>query len=94
MLAPDRQDDVAEALLVQRQQALAVSVLFARHAVEDRRGSRVGRSQFLRVDRIDAAILLLRRDRQSEDLLLGEIVEAALAAEAGQGETGEHGIDL
>ena len=94
MLAPDRQDDLAEALAVEVEQALAVAVLFLRHAVEHRGRGGIAGAQGLGIGLVDAPILLLGGDGEGKDLALREIVEAALAAEARQGEAGEHGVIL
>jgi hypothetical protein len=76
MLTSDRDDRLAEASAVEIDQAAAVLVFFSRHPVEHRGRSWIVASKLSRVSRIDPRVLLLGGNRESEDLLLGEIVEA------------------
>jgi hypothetical protein len=52
-----------------------VSVLLDGHLLEHPRRLRVAGGQALRVPAIDARVVFLGRDREREDLLLGEVLE-------------------
>ena len=77
LLAPDERDDLAEAPAVEGYELGAVAVLLARHALEH--GGRGGMilPQPLRVGAVDAPVLLLGADRESEDLALAQRGERA-----------------
>ena len=87
MLAADQRNGLAEALAMQIDQRAPMSILFLGHVVEHLGRLRIGRPQAIRISPINPAIVLLGRDREREDFLLGQGVEGA-AAEAE--DAGEH----
>jgi hypothetical protein len=89
MLAPDQRNDIAKALAVQVDQALAMPVLLDRHAVEDRRRGGEVRPKAVGKTAVDAGVILFGRDRQRKDFLFGEIAETAA-----EGQGGKHGRHL
>lgn len=62
MLAPDQRDHLAETLLEAIDQQLAMAVFLRRHLVEHRRRRRILRPQLFGIGRVDARIVLFRRD--------------------------------
>jgi hypothetical protein len=72
MLAPDRQDEVAVTRAVTLDQPAPMLVLLGRHRVEDGGGGGIGLAKPLRVERVDAGILLLGGDSKGEYLRAGE----------------------
>ena len=86
MFAPDQGDHLAEAALVQVDQALAVPVLFGRHAVKHRRRGRIIPPQPLRIGPVNPRVVLLGRDGEGKDFLFGQVRKAAT-----RGDAGDHG---
>ena len=86
MFAADQGDHLAKAGAVQVDQALAVTVLFHRHAVEHLGRGRKVRAQALGKAAVDAGVILFRRDRQGQNLLFGQIGKAATVGQGGQHE--------
>src|SRR5690606_17924973 len=82
VLSPDQRDGVAEAPTMLRDEVGAVRVLLARHLLEDLGGLRVIRPQTLGVPAIDPRIVLLARDGERENLLLGKVLEMASVSES------------
>ena len=70
MLAPDQGDDVPEAALVLGDQAATVGVLLLHHLVEHGGSRREVLAEAVGVGRVDACVVLLRGDRESQHLLL------------------------
>ena len=62
-------------------QAAAVVVLLGGHALEDGGGGGIGFAQVGGIGGVDAAVLLLGRDREGEDFLLVKVREGAAAVE-------------
>ena len=83
MLAPQQRDHLAEPGAVQRDELAAMRVLLGGHALEHRRRGREIGAQPLGIEPVDPRVILLRGDRQREDLLLAEIVEPATRDETG-----------
>ena len=81
MLAPDQRDALAEARPVPLDQPRAVAVFLFGHLVEHLRRLRKLLAQPVGIGAVDAAVVLLGRDRQRQHLLFGQRVERA-AAEA------------
>jgi hypothetical protein len=64
---------LAELLAIEIEEAVAMAVLFLRHRGEHPRRSRVGLAHRLREVAVGAVVLLLlERDREREQLLLGQ----------------------
>jgi hypothetical protein len=71
----DRRKMFSEALLVEFQQPVAMAGLFFRHFLEDPGGIRVTLREILREAHINAAVFLLRGDRNRQHFPLGQIGE-------------------
>ena len=83
----DERQVFAEPLAVHVEQPMAVAVLDTAEAAELGRGGRVGGPQPLREVVVDAGVLLLQRDRQGEQLALGQ-GDGGGAVGHGRGSTG------
>ena len=75
VFAADQGYDLAKAVAVQGDQALAMAVLFLGHAVEHPGAVGKYRAQTLGIHAIDAGVVFFRRDRQGQDFLLAEVRE-------------------
>jgi len=64
-----------EPLLVKFQQPMAVAAFFLGHLLEDLGRVRIAFGEVLRERHVDAAVLLLGRDRYSQHFTLGQIGE-------------------
>jgi len=76
VLAADRRQMLAEALLVHFEQAMAMAALFLGHLLEDFCRVRVTLSEVFREGHVDAAVLLLGGDRDRQHLALAEFGES------------------
>ena len=76
VFAADQGDDIAETRGVQVDQATAMLALLLGHGVED--GGTVGifGPQAFGIEPIDAGVIFLGRNRQSQNFLFGEVAEA------------------
>ena len=75
VLAADRRQMGAEPLLVQFKQPMAVAAFFLGHLLEHLGRVRIAFREVLRESHVDAAVLLLGRDRYSQHFALGQIGE-------------------
>jgi hypothetical protein len=75
VLAPQQRDRLAEPPAMQVHETGAVRVFLLCHPVERTRGRRVIDTQALRVPPVNARIVLLRRNGERENLLLGQVLE-------------------
>src|SRR5690606_20343561 len=73
MLAPEKRDRPVEAALIIVDQPPAMLVLLGGHLVEHRGGAGIAFAQPRRVGGVDAAVVLLVRDGEREDLALGKL---------------------
>jgi hypothetical protein len=64
---------LAELAAIEVDQGAAVLVLLGRHLREHLRGGRVAVLEAIGIIGVDAAVLLLQRDSQSEDLSFSEL---------------------
>ncbi len=83
VLAANQRNVIAEALLVEVDQALAMPGLFGLHVLEHFRGGGVGVAQTVGEVAVHAGVLFFELDREREDLLLAEIFEAFLGHDRG-----------
>ncbi|MNT30108.1 hypothetical protein D3C72_1658860 [compost metagenome] len=86
MLAADQRDAIAEALDMHVDQPLPMMALFLGHLLEHFCRVRIFVPQRIRIGEVDAAVVLLRRDRQCQDFLFVEGEKRTLGAgeEAGK----------
>jgi hypothetical protein len=86
MLAADQRYALTKPLPMQFDQRRTVTVLFVRHAVEDCSRGGEGVAQTVRIGPVETAVILLGRDGECEDFLLGQRIEgtAAKAEDAGK----------
>ena len=75
VLAADRRQVLAEALLVGLEQAMAVAALFLGHLLEDLRGVRITLPEVFGEGHVDAAVFLFGSDRDRQHLALAEFGE-------------------
>ena len=77
MFAPDQRDYFAKAFSVPLDQAAAMLVLFFGHAVEHLCRGRIVLAQAFGILSIDARVVLFRGDGKRQNLLFGQVREAA-----------------
>ena len=87
VVAADQRDVLSEALPVHLDQAAAMLGLLCLHLLEHLRRSRVGLAQTVHEVAIDAAVLLLQRNGQRQDLPLGQVFEVLRHACSPMGRT-------
>ncbi len=75
VLAADQRDVLAELLLVELNQAGAVLRLLRLHLLEDHGAGGVGFAQAVGEIAVDAPVFFFERNRQGQNLALGELIE-------------------
>jgi len=93
IFAPDRRNVIAEALLKEREQTVAVDRFFGAHFLEHLGGCGVGVAQRIRELAVNPAVFLFAGNREGEDFSFSQILEfLGHRLFWGRGRTEENGI--